>query len=305
MIITNGIKQSGINSKVTKMVIPETKSSKTRQIRNIVVFIVFALFSGWIGIFIDRLLPEQTGEESLGMAVWLVLPLIVVVILRSFAGDGWKDARLKPLFLKNMKWYAISLFIFPVVTGIVLLIGKMLGWIDLSNLNPTVFIPLFFNLLIIQFIKNIFEESVWRGYLTSKLLKFKMNDLSIYLLAGLVWSAWHLPYYLVFLPDQAISTVLPVGRMEFFLVATFTMLAWTVVFTELFRLSFSIWPVVILHAVEDALINPLVIDNYIVIEAGKEVLISPICGLITTLFYLIIGLILRKIRLNQTANIHI
>ncbi len=286
------------------MIIPETKSLKTRQIRNIVVFIVFALFSGWIGIFIDRLMPEQSGEESPGMAVWLVLPLLVVVILRSFAGDGWKDARLKPLFLKNIKWYAISLVIFPVVTGIVLLIGKMLGWIDLSNLNPTVFIPLFFNLLIIQFIKNIFEESVWRGYLTSKLLKFKMNDLSIYLVAGLVWSAWHLPYYLVFLPEQAINTVLPVGRMEFFLVAAFTMLAWTVVFTELFRLSFSIWPVVILHAVEDALINPLVIENYIVIEPGKEILISPICGLITTLFYLIIGLILRKIRINRTANSH-
>ncbi|MFC2486366.1 MAG: hypothetical protein ACFNUQ_07945, partial [Rothia dentocariosa] len=37
-----------------------------------------------------------------------------------------------------------------------------------------------------QFIKNIFEESVWRAYLTNQLLKLKLSDLKIYLLVGFI-----------------------------------------------------------------------------------------------------------------------
>jgi hypothetical protein len=167
------------------------------------------------------------------MGIWLVLPLLAVIRLRTFAGDGWKDAALNPRLKSNAIWYAVAFLIFPLVTSIVLLIGKVFGWIDLSDFSFTDFVPVFLGLLVFEFIKNIFEESVWRGYLTTKLIKLSLSDLSLYLIVGLIWSVWHLPYYMEFLPEEVITSVLPVSRFTFFLVGMFTMTAWTVMFVEI------------------------------------------------------------------------
>lgn len=267
-----------------------------KVIRNLIFFTVIVILSGWLGILIDRIIPEQPEGDSLGMGIWLVLPLLAVIALRAFAGDGWKDAALNPRLKLNAIWYAVAFLIFPLVTSIVLLIGKVFGWIDLSNFSFSDFVPVFLGLLVFEFIKNIFEESVWRGYLTTKLIKLNLSDLSLYLIVGLIWSIWHLPYYMEFLPEEVITSVLPVSRFAFFLVGVFTMTAWTVMFVEIFRLTNSIWPAVLLHAVEDAIINPLIIDGHISIASGMEIFISPICGIIPTSIYLMIGLWLRRRR---------
>jgi hypothetical protein len=270
--------------------------SNKQTVRNLILFTVIVVMCGWIGMLIDNFVPEQPEGESLGMGIWLVLPLLSVIVLRTFAGDGWKDAGLRPRLKKNAVWYVVSFFIFPAVTAITLVIGNVVGWIDLSHFSINAFVPVFFGLMLYGFIKNIFEESVWRGYLTAKLLKLNLSDLSLYLIVGLIWSVWHMPYYLGFLPDETITAVLPVSPMVFFFVATVVTLAWTVMFVELYRLTNSIWPVVLLHAVEDSLINPLVIDGHINIASGMEIFISPIFGIIPTALYLLIGLWLRRIR---------
>jgi membrane protease YdiL (CAAX protease family) len=113
----------------------------------------------------------------------------------------------------------------------------------------------------------------------------------------LIWSVWHLPYYKEFLPEEVITSVLPVRRIAFFLVGVFTTTVWTVMFVEIFRLTNSIWPAVLLHAVEDAVINPLIINGHISITSGMEIFISPICGIIPTALYLMIGLWLRGRRI--------
>ena len=276
--------------------------NRRKVIRNLIIFTVIAIFSGWIGILIDNVIPEQPEGDSLGMGIWLVLPLLAVIALRTFAGDGWKDAALNPRLKSMAVWYVIAFLIFPAVTAIVMLIGKMFGWIDLSGFSLSDFVSVFVGLLIFEFIKNIFEESVWRGYLTVKLIKLKLSDFSLYLIVGLIWSVWHLPYYMEFLPEEVITSVLPVGRFTFFLVGVFIMTAWTVMFVEIYRLTNSIWPAVLLHAVEDAVINPLIIDGHISIAGGMEIFISPICGIIPTAFYLMTGLWLRKRRILADAD---
>ncbi len=55
----------------------------------------------------------------------------------------------------------------------------------------------------------------------------------------------------------------------------------------------------ILHTIEDSLINHLIIDGHIIIASGKEILISPITGIIATIFYLTVGLLLRKNRIGK------
>jgi membrane protease YdiL (CAAX protease family) len=259
----------------------------------LVIFIIIALVVGWLGVMVDGILPDQEKEETLGMAIWLITPFVVVIILRTFFGDGWKDAGLQPNFNGNLHWYFISFMIFPFVTAITLLLGNSLGWIGIEGFNTEMYFTVFFSLLLVNIFKNVFEESVWRGYLTSKLFQLNISDLWLYLIVGLVWGFWHLPYYLEFLPDEAIQTVLPVSRISFALIAIINMMVWTVMFVELFLITRSVWTVVLLHAVEDALINHLVIDGYIQISPGKEVWISPICGIIPTLLYLTIGLALR------------
>ena len=143
------------------------------------------------------------------------------------------------------------------------------------------------------------------SYLTPKLVKLNFNDWKIYLTVGSVWGIWHLPYFLVFLPETDIQAVLPVSRSIIIIFMIITMILWSVMFIELYRVTKSIWPGVVLHMVEDSLINPLVISGFISIAAGKEILISPIIGIITSILYLLIGFGIRTYRrqANQmTAN---
>lgn len=276
---------------------------KNRTTRNIWIFIIISLLSGWIGYGIDQSLEQAPEAETLGMAVWLVLPLLTTVLLRLFAGDGWKDIGLNPNFKGNLSWYMISLIVFPGVTLLVLSIGKILGWVSFDNFNGGVYTAGLIATLLPNFIKNIFEEFVWRGYLTAKLVKRDIKDIWIYLIVGGVWGAWHLPYYLFFLPESYMFQVLPVERLAFALIAIATMIIWTVMFVEIYRLTKSIWPAVTLHMMEDSTINHLIIDEHLTIASGKEILISPIMGIITALFYLILGLWLRRVRkIKETTD---
>jgi len=267
-----------------------------KTFRNIGIFIFFVIISGWIGVLVDSVLIAQPEGDSLGMGIWLVLPLLTAFIIIIFSKVSRKDIGLKPKIKGNMKWYLASALIFPVVTAIMLLIGAVTNWIDLSAFNLKSFIIVFCSTLLVNFIINIFEETAWRGYLTSQLVNLDLNDLKLYLVVACVWALWHLPYYLVFLPEADLRAVMPVSRAIYVVVAFTTFISWTVMFTELFRVTKSVWPCVILHTVEDSLINPLVISGYISIAAGKEILISPINGIITSILYLAVGIGIRAYR---------
>src|SRR5690606_34160799 len=168
---------------------------------------------------------------------------------------------------------------------------------SLAGFDRQAYLTGFFAALLPNFVKNIFEETVWRGYLAAKLIRLRLNDFRIYLIVGVVWGAWHFPYYLYFLPSTVLEQVLPINKIPFALFAIFTMICWSIMYVELYRIVNSIWPVVLLHMVEDATVNHLIMDLHVVVETGKEIFISPISGLITSAVYVIIGLSLRQRRL--------
>ncbi|MGF7047552.1 membrane protease YdiL (CAAX protease family) [Paenibacillus sp. DS2015] len=275
-----------------------------KVIRYIVLFVIVVVFSGWIGVLVDSVLPEHPKGDTLGMGVWLVFPMLTAIAIIICSKVGWKDIGFKPNFKRNSRWYLTSVLIYPVVTVIVLIVGAATKWIDLSGFNIKAFIWAFGSTLLIGFIKNIFEETVWRGYLTSQLDKLNLKDWKIYLIVGLVWGIWHIPYYLVFLSEADLQLVLPVNQTIFIVVAIMTMTCWSVMYIELYRVSKSIWPCVILHTIEDSLINPLVISGYISIASGKEILISPISGIMTSILYLAVGFGIRAYR-RQSNNMMI
>ena len=284
--------------------------NKIRQ--NIIIFAFFTTVCGWIGYLVDKLTGQAHYENigtnvdrgSLSLLIWLVSPLICTIILRIFGGDGWKNAGFSINFKNNKKFYLISFLVYPVITLTVVLLGLITKGISFSNVNIGImaYIGILLTQIAIQFIKNIFEESVWRAYLTNQLLKLKLSDLRLYLLVGFIWWVWHLPYIMLFLSESEIQKTLPVGRVTFFLIGTIVVTCWTVMYTEIFRITESVWPLVIAHTMEDAVINPLLLLGIVTIEKNYIFLFSLSVGIIPTVLYLIIGLFLRRWRKKQKYN---
>lgn len=103
---------------------------------------------------------------------------------------------------------------------IVILLELMTQGIRVTDVKVefTVYLGILLTQIGTQFIKNIFEESVWRANLTNQLIKLKLSDLKLYLLIGFIWWIWHLPYIMKFLSEREIQNTLPVGSLTFFLI---------------------------------------------------------------------------------------
>ena len=70
-------------------------------------------------------------------------------------------------------------------------------------------------------------------------------------------------------------------------------------YTEIFRITKSLWPLVIAHTMEDAVINPLLLLGIVSIEKNHAIFFSLSLGMIPTTLYLIVGLTIRNRRIRQ------
>ena len=269
-----------------------------RTLRNIILFCFVAIICGWGGVGIDMLLGEPSNLESLGALIFISSPILCMILLRLFGGDGWKDLPLKPNFKQNTRWYLFAIAVYPVVIGITLFIGKLFGWIDVSKFSFSAYLPILFAAFLPEFIKNIFEESVWRGYLTVKMEQLTKNEWLIYVVVAFVCQIWHLPYNLIFLDDAYQATFFPYSKVLFVLVSFVVIAVWTIMYTEIFFLSRSLLLVILMHSMKDVF-NPLISEGFTVISVDKTLLVSPLFGIIPTLIYLAIGLYLRRIRKSK------
>ena len=266
-----------------------------KTFRNVAIFSFIAVICGWIGVGVDKLLGEPSNLESLGALIFIATPLLCTILLRLFGGDGWKDLPLKLKFKQNTFWYLFAFAIYPVVIGVTLFFGNLMGWVDASKFSIVSYLPIFAAAFWPEFIKNIFEESVWRGYLTVKMEQLTKNEWLIYLVVALVWQIWHLPYYLILLDDAYLAKFFPYGEVLFVITGFFVIGVWTIMYTEIFFLSRSLWLVVLMHTMEDSL-NPLISEGFVNIPSEYNWLISPSLWIIPLTIYLCVGLYLRKIR---------
>ena len=174
---------------------PSTSSHRPRTLRNLIIFTVVVLASGWLGYGLDRAM-NNPPDQPLGMLLWLVLPLLTVLLLRAFGGDGWRDFGLRPNLAGNLPWYAASLLIYPVSAGVVLGLGALLGLVSAPNFSLGLLLSVFAGGLLGSLFKNIFEEFAWRGYLAPKAHTLGLNAYVEHALVGLIWGARHIPYLL-------------------------------------------------------------------------------------------------------------
>ena len=268
--------------------------------RNLMVFIIVTLGSGWFGVFIDSILVDQPEGNSLGMGLWLILPLITSIILRIVNHD-WKDAGIKLFFRKNWKWYLVAVLIYPFSMLLSVLIAIIFGMVEIKQISIITYFSIILVTIPGNIIKNIFEEFSWRGYLAPKLIALKLNDWSIYLITGFVWSFWHAAYYLVFLPDTYFEET---TRFKMLISGWIIMTCWSVMFVEIRRLTNSVWPCVIMHTIEEAVPTASVtIGGYIVFSQSQRIWFDPISGILVNVIFVIIGLLLRAHRMKKEYNI--
>jgi len=281
-------------------VINHHNRSDRTTIRNLTIFIIVVLVIGWIGRGLDVIM-NRPSSEGLGILLWLTAPLVVSLLLRAFAGDGWKDFGIKPNLRGNIPWYVVALFVYPVLTVLVLIIGRGLGLIAFPDfsLNTIGLIAQVFALGILpQFVKNIFEEAAWRGYLAPKVYSLRLNDFTGHFIVGLVWGAWHIPYYLFFLDRAILQDFTTLNLSVFIPLSILVMISWAMVYGEIRLLTNSIWPAVLMHTVEDSFLNQLFTEHHIAIVPGTDWLVSPVNGLISIAFFIAVAVGLRQLRIR-------
>lgn len=276
----------------------EINRSRKITIRNLAIFAFAVLSVGWIGHGLD-VLAGNPSSESLGMLLWIITPLAACLLLRGFAGGGWKDLGVKLNFKGNQLGYSIAVLVFPVVTAIILIIGKISGFIlipDFSAGARGMFLRVFVLALLPGFFKNIFEEFAWRGYLTPKVYSLRLNDYAGHLIVGIIWALWHVPYYLFFLDRAVVEGYTTLSLAVFIPLALLTIVSYSFVFGEIRLLTDSIWPVLLMHAVEDALVNPLLVEGFVKVKPEAEFFFSPGVSVLAIIFFVVIGILLNKLR---------
>jgi membrane protease YdiL (CAAX protease family) len=270
-----------------------------RLIRNLVIFTAVVLACGWLGYGLDRLMNNPPSQQ-LGLLLWLIAPLSAALLLRAFAGDGWKDFGLWPAFRGNGIWYAASLMIYPFGAALVLGLGSALGLVTFPNFSLSRLLPVFAMGLIPSFVKNIFEEFAWRGYLAPKINSLGLNDYAGHVIVGLIWGGWHIPYWLFFLGNAQIQAATAQGLATFVPAAILGLITASIAYNEIRLLTNSVWPALLMHTVGNALIDVLVVQGFVKIAAGMGFLVSPTHqSLLTMVFFLLAGIWLRQQRVKK------
>jgi membrane protease YdiL (CAAX protease family) len=262
--------------------------------RNLIIFTVLVLALSWLGKWVDIQTQSPVGNGP-GTLLWIVSPLLISLLLRGFAGDGWKDLGIKPNFKGNLLWYVISILVYPIVILVALLIGSLIGgvfFLDFSVSQVGLLLQAALIGCVMGFVKNIFEEFSWRGYLAPKMYSLGINTFVAHILVGLIWGAWHLAYLRFVLSYLPTESFFPLTLR--FLAGT---IAVSIVYGEIRLRVHSVWPAVLMHTVGGACIGALFQQDFIKLVSGSEFLASPgIEGVLASVLFLAAGIILYRLR---------
>ncbi len=277
---------------------PELQDSQ-RTKRNLIIFVGLMVSIGWLAAGLEALMDDPSAE-GMGMGLWIVSPLVVSVLLRIFAGDGWRDLGLRPRLSTHVQWYGISGLIYVVGTALVLGVGVVIGTTDFIGDGVGGFIGVFASALISLFFKNIFEEFGWRGYLAPKVNALGWNTFAAHGFVGLVWATWHVPYYLVLLDKADFESYTAQSMITFIPLVFLGLIAASIAYGEIRLLTGSVWPAVLMHAVGNAFTTALIQENYIKMESNLAWLVTPGPeGILSIVFIALVGFQLYRMRQKQ------
>jgi CAAX protease family protein len=134
----------------------------------------------------EPLAVVMQGREALPIVVATVVPSLVAIVLTGVE-RRWRGIRELLAQVGRWRfgvgWYAVAIFLSPVVWAVSLAIGRILG-AGTPEVQLDVLIPL----------AALGEELGWRGYALPRLQR-RMRPLATSLLIGVLWAGWHLPYF--------------------------------------------------------------------------------------------------------------
>lgn len=224
--------------------------------------------------------------NSLGSLIWIMTPLPAGAVmalsdpsLRSSYVASWLPGRLRA--------YGVALAAFPLSFAVAIAVGWAAGWLTPAGLGASGGVVA--ANVVGTVLKNVAEEGAWRGYLTPALIGRKLPDPWVWLIVGMIWGLWHIPYYFWFLDESLSRSVYDVPPIIFVLIAVPVIICWAPLFTELRILSGSIWPGLIAHSIANLSHMPLIYGG-LPITSGWGLLVSPMVGVIPNAIVLAAGL---------------
>ena len=267
--------------------------------RNLIIFTIVAVSAGWIGAWVNTVIPSPSPQESLGILIFLFLPFVTVFLLRGFGKDGWKDFGLKLNLKGNWVWYLLALLAYPAAIILTLGLGTVFDVISFEGLREQGFGTL---LAVIglgfagSLLKNIAEEFSWRGYLTPRLKALGLINFANHILTGVIWGLWHVPYWLFLIGPDIINEYSNLGMTGFIVIGLIGIFPAALFYGELRLKTGSLWPAFLAHTVINAIIPQLVMAGFVEIESSAELFLSPgLDGVLVMIIFWILGVwMLRK-----------
>jgi len=265
---------------------PSGGAPAASPLTRLVVFSVVTLGSGWIGLLVNNALGIPHSMQSLGTLIWIMTPVLAGAVMalsdpslrRSYVAS-WLPGRLRA--------YGVALAAFPLSFAVAIAVGWAAGWLTPTGLGA--FGGVVAANVAGTVLKNVAEEGAWRGYLAPALISRKLSDPWVWLISGMIWSLWHIPYYGWLLDESLTRSVYDVPPIVYALMTVPIMICWAPLFTELRVLSGSIWPGLIAHSIANLSQIPLS-KGGLPITPGWELLVSPLVGVIPNAIILAAGL---------------
>lgn len=238
--------------------------------RNIAIYIIGVLSLSAIGGVVTA-----SGNET-GGVIFIIGPILMMLLLRFFGGDGWKDAGLSLNIKESWPWYLFSLFVYPIIITMVIVLGSVLGVTQING-NLSSLLSAFGAGFAAQFLPRmifaLFEEWGWRGYLEPRLVALGVPDVRRHLFVGTVWALWHFPLVL-----STPYTEIPYAL--FFPLFMVAIILTAIVYGQLRKASGTVWTAVVMHGIGNAFgwailqSNSLTFNNKLLANPAPEGIFS-------------------------------
>jgi membrane protease YdiL (CAAX protease family) len=217
--------------------------------------------------------------QSLGVLIWLISPLAANLLLRWLGKEGWKDFGISPNLKSGWRWYLVALLTIPVISLVMIGLGALFGSTAVPGLSAqglSAFLSLLGAGIAGNLVKNLFEEFAWRGYLTPRLEALHANPVVSAIVTGVIWTSWHIPYYLYFLSQTARQSQTSLSVPVLILLAFIILPMEAFAYGELRLLSKSVWPCWLMHTLANAFSFTLVTGGFVILSKDfSSVLLSP------------------------------
>ncbi len=277
----------------------------TSSWRNIVIFSLVVFGGGFLGVVVNRATGAANPMEGLGTLIWLVSPLVANLLLRWLGGDGWRDAGFGLGDRRAWPAYLAALVVPVLVAGVALAAALAAGVVtfNAAAMDGGVVVAAVGTAFAGSAVKNVFEEFAWRGYLTPRLEALRVAAPLAWLITGVIWAGWHIPYYLYFFDQQALAQHTSLSPVGLILLALVLLPLQAIVYAEIRLWSGSVWPTWLMHGVANALSLPLVAGGFVSSATGFGIILAPGTeGVLYSLLMGAVGLALWRARTGGKTN---